>query len=186
MLQRVGAFFLDLLEVVVFAIAIFLFVYLLVLQPHKIKGSSMEPNFPDKEFLLTDKVSYRFNEPKRGDVVVFKAPGQKNDEFIKRIIGLPGEKVSIKNSEVYIDGKRLNEPYISLGLPTRGGAFLGENQEIVVAEETYFVLGDNREASSDSRVWGLVPEEDINGRAWVIYWPPPAVGLVPDVTYSFN
>lgn len=94
--QRLGSFFLDILQVVVFAVSIFLFVYLLILQPHKIKGASMEPNFHDGEFLLTDKLSYRFGNPGRGDVVVFKAPPDDHDEFIKRIIGLPGDLVMVK------------------------------------------------------------------------------------------
>src|SRR3989344_8914338 len=104
LIKRLTAFFLDILEVVVFAIAIFLFIYLLVLQPHKIKGSSMDPNFADGEFLLTDKVTYRFREPDRGDVIVFEAPGTNGDEFIKRILALPGEQVSLRNGKVYING----------------------------------------------------------------------------------
>src|SRR3989344_7510790 len=106
--RRLGAFFLDILEVVVFAVAIFLFLYLLVLQPHKIKGQSMEPNFADGEYLLTDKVTYRFSEPKRGDVVVFEAPGTNNEEFIKRIIGLPGEQISLKDGKVAINNQVLS------------------------------------------------------------------------------
>jgi len=109
MFRRLGAFFLDILEVIVFAVAIFLFIYLLVLQPHKIKGASMDPNFFDGEYLLTDKVTYRFGEPKRGDVIVFKAPTGNGDEFIKRIIGLPGEKVSVKSGKMYINEKVLEE-----------------------------------------------------------------------------
>src|SRR3989337_4243279 len=98
--RRLGAFFLDIIEVVVFAIAIFLFLYLLVLQPHKIKGASMEPNFPNGEYLLTDKVTYRFREPERGDVIVFEAPGTNGEEFIQRILGLPGDKVSLREGDV--------------------------------------------------------------------------------------
>ena len=90
LLKRLGAFFLDILQVIVFAVAIFLFIYLLVLQPHKIKGDSMQPNFPDGEYLLTDKVSYRLGDPKRGDVVVFEAPSTTGEEFIKRIIEFGG------------------------------------------------------------------------------------------------
>jgi signal peptidase I len=95
MLKKLGAFFLDIIEVVVFAVAIFLFVYLLILQPHKIKGDSMQPNFPDGEFLLADKITYRLREPKRGDVIVFQAPVAPDEEYIKRIIGLPGESVKV-------------------------------------------------------------------------------------------
>src|SRR3989304_8064339 len=110
MLKRIGIFFLDILEVIVFAIAIFLFVYLLLLQPHKIKGDSMQPNFPDGEYLLTDKVTYRFNQPERGDVVVFEAPTNNGDEFIKRIIATPGEKVSLRQGKIYINDILLDEP----------------------------------------------------------------------------
>ena len=178
MFKRLGAFFLDVLQVVVFAFAIFLFIYLLVLQPHKIKGSSMEPNFTDGEFLLTDKITYRFNEPKRGDVIVFKAPPDENDEFIKRIIGIPGDKIMVDNGFVYLNGVKLEEPYIGLLPITSSGVFLRENQEIAVPEGKYFVLGDNRRHSSDSRIWGFVTRIEITGRAWLIYWPPKKAGLV--------
>ena len=184
MLQRLGGFFLDILEVVVFAVAIFLFIYLLVLQPHKIKGTSMEPNFPNGEFLLTDKITYRFNDPQRGDVIVFEAPGTNGDEFIKRIIGLPSEKVSINENQIYINEKLLNESYIGSAVLTRPGNFLQDRQEVVVPNDNYFVLGDNREASSDSRTWGFVPKENITGRAWLIYWPLQNAGTIEKVQYS--
>jgi len=183
-LKRLGAFFLDITEVVVFAIAIFLFVYLLVLQPHKIKGASMEPNFPDGEYLLTDKVSYRFGEPQRGDVVVFEAPVANGEEYIKRIIGLPGERVSIKGNQIYINDEALVENYLPSQLPTKPGAFLEEGKEVVVPANHFLVLGDNRIASSDSRSWGFITKESISGRAWIIYWPPPEVGIVAKASYQ--
>lgn len=185
MQSKLGEFFLDMLEVVVFAIAIFLFIYLLVLQPHKIKGSSMEPNFPDREFLLTDKVKYRFSDPERGDVIVFKAPGTSGDEFIKRIIGLPGDKVSLQEGSVFINGKKLEETYLPKGVVTRGNAFLREGSEVTVPDKNLFVMGDNRDGSSDSRAWGYVPYKDIKGRAWVIYWPIEKMGTVQKPTYNF-
>src|SRR3989344_8717914 len=135
LVKRLTAFFLDILEVVVFAIAIFLFIYLLVLQPHKIKGQSMVPNFDDGEYLLTDKVTYRFREPKRGDVIVFEAPGANGEEFIKRIIGLPGEKVSISGGFVYINGKRLQENYLKSTLKTSEGNFMSEGEIVTVPED---------------------------------------------------
>ena len=184
MLRRLGAFFLDILEVIVFAIAIFLFIYLLVLQPHKIKGDSMQPNFPNGEYLLTDKVSYRFGEAERGDVVVFEPPGSEGEEYIKRIVGLPGEEISVKSGKVYINDALLVESYLSETLRTTGGAFLNENSKITVPPDKYFVLGDNRIASSDSRMWGFVEKDKITGRAWIIYWPPPNVGLVEAVSYG--
>ncbi|MBU0570163.1 signal peptidase I [Patescibacteria group bacterium] len=186
MLKRLGAFFLDVIEVVVFAIAIFLFMYLLVMQPHKIKGDSMQPNFPDGEYLLTDKVSYRFREPERGEVVVFEAPGANGDEFIKRIIALSGEKIMLKDKSVFINGQKLEEAYLSNSVLTKAGAFLEEGKEILVPEGSLIVFGDNRTASSDSRAWGFVAEEKITGRAWVTYWPPSEAGLIKEVVYSFN
>ncbi|MFZ5933043.1 MAG: signal peptidase I [Patescibacteria group bacterium] len=184
LLKRLGAFFLDIIEVIVFAVAIFLFVYLLILQPHKIKGASMDPNFPDGEYLLTDKVSYRFGEPKRGDVIVFKAPTNDGEEFIKRIIGLPSETVKLENSKIYINGKALEEPYIKSGVFTSGGSFLAEGKSVTVPEDEYLVLGDNRPHSSDSRAWGFVPKKKITGRAWLIYWPPKKAGLVAKAKYN--
>lgn len=185
MLKKLSGFFLDVLEVVVFAIAIFLFVYLLVLQPHKIKGSSMEPNFPDGEYLLTDKLSYRFREPKRGEVVVFEAPGTRGDEFIKRIIGLSGEIIVIKNNDIFINGEKLEEDYLSGAVLTKSGNFLKEDSAVTIPFGQYLVLGDNRPFSSDSRTWGFIEKSDITGRAWVIYWPPPSVGLVEAASYNF-
>ncbi len=184
LLKRLGAFFLDILEIIVFAIAFFLFLYLLVFQPHKIKGSSMDPNFKDAEYLLTDKVSYRFNEPKRGDVIVFKAPGLEGEEFIKRIIGLPGEQISISQNKIYINGETLNEEYISSDKYTGSGAFLEEGKTILIPEDNYFVMGDNRPHSSDSRSWGFVPKNDISGKAWFVYWPISNLGTVEGINYN--
>jgi signal peptidase I len=184
MLRRLGEFFLDIIQVIVFAMAIFLFVYLLILQPHKIKGASMSPNYPDGEYLLTDKVTYRFKEPSRGDIIVFKAPTGNGEEFIKRIIGLPGERISIKNGTIYINNQKLEEPYITKDIKTNGGAFLPEGEEVVVPEGKYFVVGDNRLHSSDSRIWGFVPKEKITGRAWLIYWPLNKAGLVEKIQYN--
>ncbi len=183
LLKRLGAFFLDIIEVVVFAIAIFLFIYLLVMQPHRIKGSSMEPNFHDGEYLLSDKISYRLHEPTRGDVIVFEAPGANGDEFIKRIIGTPGDKVAVKTGKVYVNEKQLSEAYIADTVNTTAGAFLKENTEVTVPDNYYFVLGDNRPFSSDSRAWGLVAKSKITGKAWFVYWPPEQFGTVHAAQY---
>lgn len=184
--RRLRAFFLDILEVVVFAIAIFLFIYLLVLQPHKIKGASMEPNLPDGEYLLTDKVTYRIREPQRGDVIVFKAPTDQGEEFIKRIIATPEESVALKEGKILIDGQALFEPYLLQGVATSPGLFLKDEEAVQVPPDNYLVLGDNRPFSSDSRTWGFVSKDKITGRAWLIYWPLSEVGVVEEVVYSFN
>jgi len=184
MLRRLGSFFLDILQVVVFAVAIFLFVYLLVMQPHKIKGNSMEPNYHNAQYLLTDKVSYRFGEPQRGDVVVFKAPPDDKDEFIKRIIGLPGDEVALKQGNFYINGQLLGESYLPASQITLGGQFLQEGATIKVAENSYFVVGDNRDHSFDSRAWGVITKSKITGRAWFLYWPPDSVGVIRKTNYN--
>jgi signal peptidase I len=184
MLRKLGAFFLDILEVIVFAVAIFLFIYLLVLQPHKIKGASMEPNFPNGEYLLTDKVTYRFREPQRGDVVVFEAPSANGEEFIKRIIAVPGESISVRDGHVFINNQQLSEPYLAKSVQSNPGAFLSEEENAKVPQEQYFVMGDNRPSSSDSRSWGFISKSDITGKAWLIYWPPQKMGIIDKVEYS--
>ena len=183
MFKRLGAFFLDILEVIVFAVGIFFFVYLLIMRPHKIKGQSMMPNFPDAEYLLTEKVSYYLHKPQRGDVVVFTPPVSELDEFIKRIVALPGERIMIKSGEVYVNGNLLKETYIPDDFNTYEGSFLSEGVEYTVPEGKFFVMGDNREHSSDSRYWGPVTPKEISGRAWVIYWPPKLAGSVKNPNY---
>lgn len=183
MLQRLGAFFLDIIQVVIFAGAIFLILYLLVMQPHKIKGASMEPNFHDGEYLLTDKISYRFSDPHRGDVIIFKAPGTSGDDFIKRIIGLSGETVSVNNGRVYVNDSVLDEKYLPPSFSTGPGLFLSEGTKLIVPKGEYFVLGDNRNHSADSRSFGFIERTSIIGRAWFLYWPLSNLGLVKRVSY---
>lgn len=186
MFKKLGSFFIDIIEVIVFAVGIFFFVYLLIMRPHKIDGQSMMPNFPDAEYLLTEKVTYYFRNPQRGDVVVFTPPVTNLDEYIKRVIAMPGETVMVKNCHVYINDKKLIEPYLADTLCTGGGTFLQENQEYQVPEGEYFVMGDNRPNSSDSRYWGPITKNVMSGRAWVIYWPARLVGSVPVPNYSFS
>lgn len=183
LLRRLGSFLLEIIQVLVFAISIFLFLYLLVLQPHKIKGESMEPNFHNNEYLLTDKLTYRFNAPRRGDVVVFKAPPDDSDEFIKRIIGLPGEEVYVQNGSIYANGEKIDEKYLPDSFYTRPGKFSTEGLHIVIPSDSYFVLGDNRDHSYDSRNFGLITKDKITGRAWFVYWPPSKAGVVQHPAY---
>lgn len=185
MIKRLGAFFLDIFEVIVFAIGIFFFIYLLVMRPHKIDGESMMPNFINGEYLLTEKVSYYFRDPGRGDVVVFTPPVTNLDEYIKRVIALPGETVMVKDGKVYINGKVLDEPYIANSVYTNGGSFLSEGQSYKVPEGEFFVMGDNRGNSSDSRYWGPITKKVISGRAWIVYWPINLAGSVASPSYSW-
>lgn len=182
--RRLGAFFLDILQVLVFAVSIFLFVYLLLVQPHKIKGNSMDPNFHNGQFLLTDKVTYRFGEPQRGDVVVFKAPPDDAQEFIKRIIGLPGDTVKVEGGRVYLNDALLDELYLEDSVLTRPGNFSQEGQTITVPESKYYVMGDNRNHSFDSRNFGPVDKSKITGRAWLLYWPLNEAGIIKQGEYS--
>lgn len=193
----------DILEVIVFAVGIFFFVYLLIMRPHKIKGQSMSPNYPDSEYLLTEKVTYYLRSPQRGDIVVLAPPSSAEndtgvtcgfapktnapvlDEFIKRIIAVPGEKVMVSGGHVYINGKILDEAYMH-GVPTSSGTFLCEGREYTVPAGEYIVMGDNRPNSSDSRYWGPITKSEITGRAWIIYWPINLVGVVPTPSYSFE
>lgn len=181
MVKKLGAFFLDILEVFVLAIGIFLVVYLLVLRPHQIKGASMFPNFKDGEYLLTEKITYYRQDPQRGDVVVFKPPIS-DDEFIKRVIGLPGETISLKNGKFTIDGDVLKEDYIKV--ETNGSNFLSEGEEYIIPDGQYFVVGDNRPQSSDSRTWGPIAKKAITGKAWLVYWPVNLAGMVQAPSYK--
>lgn len=180
-LRSLGEFLLDFIEIIVISLAFFVVVYIFLFQPHQVKGSSMLPNFNNGEYLLTNKITYRINKPQKGDIVVFKAPKNEDYDYIKRIIALPGERVKISNGFVYINNQLLDEAdYLLLtekGTPA--GQFLKEGEEIVVPRDSYFVLGDNRRHSSDSRDWGFVPLENIVGLAWFRYWPPNKLGLLP-------
>ena len=145
----------------------------------------MTPNFPDGEYLLTDKVTYRFYEPKRGDVIVFETPtSTTGEEFIKRIIGLPGDSVSVQNGRIYINTQLLDEKYLTSDIITSPGAFLAEGQSVIVIKDKYLVLGDNRQHSSDSRSWGFVDKDKITGRAWLVYWPLSKAGTIIRPEYN--
>jgi signal peptidase I len=181
--KKLGTIFLDILETVVIALAIFVIIYLFLFQPHQVRGNSMYPNFHDADYLLTDKISYRLNEPKKGDVVIFVAPKNEEYDYIKRIVALPGEEVSINESDqVLVNNQIINEPFLAGDIKTYGGNFLEIGKTITVPEDQYFVLGDNRSHSSDSRDWGFVPKENLVGKAWFRYWPLERMGLVDRIS----
>lgn len=142
-----------------------------VAQSFLVEGSSMEPSFHDGQRLMVEKVSYRFGEPKRGDVVVFRYPSDPRRKFIKRIIGLPGDEITIKNGFLHINGQRLEEDYING--PTYGTYSAPTFGPVLVPDGHYFVLGDNRRNSDDSRYpdVGFVPRKNLVGRARFVYWP---------------
>jgi len=176
--QGIGAHIVDFIQTLVVFGAIFAIIYLFIAQPHKVSGTSMVPTFHHGDYILTDKISYRFNKPKRGDVIVLKNPRDESQDFIKRIIGLPGDTVRVENDRVYVNGNLLEEKYLPAGRPTAAGSFFHEGEDIKVAQDHYIVFGDNREHSSDSREWGPITSEEIIGRVFFRYWPLNSFGII--------
>lgn len=176
--EKIGRFFLDAFETIVLSLAIFVVIYFFVASPHQVKGLSMYPTFNDKELILTDKVSYRLHPPERSDVIVFKAPTNPDYDYIKRIIGLPGDKVKILDNKVFINGSPISEPYLPSDTQTTGGVYLPEGKEITVPQDELFVMGDNRTGSSDSRAWGFVKISEIIGKVFLRYYPFNKFGMV--------
>lgn len=175
------AFFFDILQTIVLAAAMFVIVYLFIAQPHIVKGTSMEPNFLNGDYILTEKISYKFGDPQRGDVLVFEAPNRPNADYIKRVIALPGETFKVKGGHVYVNGAILDETYEPN--TTNPGQYVKEDQEITVPENTYIVLGDNRPHSSDSREFGPISKDTIVGRAIVRYWPFSRFTRIKKISY---
>ena len=175
-------FLIDFLETVVITLAIAIVIYIFIASPHVVVGESMMPNFVNGEYLLTNKLIYTYSKPQRGQVIIFQHTP--TEEYIKRVIGLPGNTVELRNGSVYINGKRLSESaYIPKNVHTFGMAYLANNVPLKIPKGDYFVMGDNRMNSSDSREWGLVPYSEIRGEAWFVYWPLSKFGFVPTMHY---
>jgi signal peptidase I len=187
----------ELLQTIVLTLAIFLGVRSIV-QNFRVEGASMEPTLQTSQYLLISKASYfhiegtpldkflptnhegstdyLFGGPQRGDVVVFRAPTQPDKDFIKRIIGLPGDTILVKNGQVIVNGQPLDEPFIHYQA-TYTYPFDGQPKQ--VPDGNYFVLGDNRPNSSDSHLGWFVPVDNLIGKAWISYWPPENWGIMP-------
>jgi len=183
-IKRAVAAFFDFLQGIVVVLAILVMIYLYLVSPQEINGASMEPNFHNGEYILTNKILYKFRDPVRGDVVIFKSPKNKEIDYIKRIIGLPGDIVKLENNALYVNGQKVEEPYLEPGVTIFGGSYLAEGQEIVVPPGEYFVAGDNRPHSSDSREFGPIPLEDFIGVAFLRYFPFDRFGALPHPTYE--
>ncbi len=174
-------FLVDILQSIVIAIFVCIVVYLFIATPNQVYGDSMEPNFSDGELLLTNRVVQWFGATDfgqsvgvnyaRGDVIVFQKPGAK--DFIKRIIGMPGEKISIVEGKIYIDGQELSEEYIPPEIRTNAGSFLMEGDEVLIPDGNFFAMGDNRNNSQDSRYTevGFISRDWIKGKVILRYWP---------------
>lgn len=159
----------DILETLILAIVLFFGINAISARV-RVDGLSMQPTLADGEFILVNKMSYEWGEIERGDIIVFHFPLNMEEELIKRVIGLPGDKVVIRDNQVFVNDQLLNEPYISQA-PVYSG-------EWFVTEGNIFVLGDNRNNSNDSKDWGLLPIENVVGKASVIYWPPPMWNII--------
>lgn len=181
--SEVWAFIWETVKLVAISLAIIIPIRYYLVQPFFVKGASMENNFHDGDYLLIDEISYRFENPSRGDVIVFRYPENPSQFFIKRIIGLPGETIEIKNNSVVIyngeftKGLTLEEDYLSSGQRT-DGTFL-----VKLEGNEYYVLGDNRLQSSDSRRWGTLDRKFITGRAFFRLWPLNNITKVSAVNY---
>lgn len=171
-LKKIYYLLFDLVQTLVIAGAIFVVIYAFLFRPYQVNGHSMDPTFQNGEYVLTNLITLRLGPLKRGDIVVFVAPPDKEKDYIKRIIGLPGDKVKLLNGSVYLNGQKLDQlSFLSSEVRTNGGSFLSDGDEVVVPEEQYFVMGDNREFSSDSREWGFVTKNAIIGKSFFVYWP---------------
>ena len=173
----------EFLRILLVALAIVIPVRYFIAQPFIVKGASMEPAYEERDYLVIDELSYYFREPARGEVVVFRFPDDPSEFFIKRVIGLPGETVIIENGEVFISSgeaskpRRLEERYLADELETSGRITQ------VLEPDEYFVLGDNRAYSKDSRSWGILPQKNITGRVLIRVWPARTAGFAVAPAY---
>lgn len=173
----------EIVETIILTLLIFL-VLRFAVQNYRVDGQSMEPSLHDQEYILVDKAAYLFHPPERGDVIVFEYPRDTQIDYIKRIIAIPGDTISVVGQTVTVDGVTLNEPYIN-----KNDLFnpFPPFRNLIVGSGDYFVMGDNRGNSSDSREWGFVPRQNIIGKAALTYWPfgENNFGLLPDFSSVF-
>ena len=183
-LRTAGAFIWDLVKILIIALVIIVPFRMFIAEPFVVSGSSMLPTYHNHDYLIVDRVSYLTGTPKRGDVIVLLYPKDTSQFFIKRIIGLPGDTVTVQSGYVtitdsqYPNGFRLPESYLPNQEETFGGTV-----PIHLGSDEYFVLGDNRTASSDSRVWGILPRNDIVGKVWARVYPFSDAGFFHTPTY---
>jgi len=154
----------ELLETVISAGIIAFIIITFIGQVTVVRGASMEPTLHDNERLVANKIIYRFQSPERNEIVIFRPPIGVKRNYIKRIIGIPGDKIEIVKGEVYLNDKKLEESYVK-------NRSYESMPPAIVPDNSFFVLGDNRPNSSDSRYWGFVPRKNVVGRAWVVFWP---------------
>ncbi len=180
--KKIIDFVMDVLETITFVGSIFIVIYLFIMQPNQVKGSSMEPGLTNGDYIFTSKITYKFRPIERGDIIVFKAPPPTSPdiEYIKRVVGLPGDRVMIKNSNVYVNDILLNEAYIYAKTNVIQDGFLKEGEEYTVPSDKLIVFGDNRPRSSDSREFGAIRISTIIGQVFYRYFPFNKIGSITD------
>jgi len=175
--QKKSYAFVEIVKFLILSAIIVIPIRIFIAEPFIVSGSSMDPTFEHGEYLIVDELTYHFEKPKRGDVVIFKYPAEPSKYFIKRIVGLPQERVAIKSGEIFIyntewpDGRRLDEPYLK--------DHDNSQTDLTLSEDEYYVLGDNRSHSFDSRAWGPVPEKNIIGKPFIRLFPVTEIKLFP-------
>ena len=180
-------FVFELVKIVIISLVIIIPIRYFLIQPFYVKGASMEPSFYDHEYLIIDEITYRLNEPKRGDIIVFRYPRNPQEFFIKRVIALPGEKVQIKDGVVYVsnddnpNGFILDESYLGDGVKT----YSMSDDLVHVGKNEYFVLGDNRNSSKDSRSFGTVNKSFLMGKVWLRGWPFDRINIFRSHEYQY-
>lgn len=185
---KLGSVLYEIVETVLLAVVIWLVVNFATAR-YVVEGQSMEPNLHTGQFLIVSRLHYMqigesisFGDPQRGDIVVFDFPGNPSDDYVKRVIGLPGESVTIDEAgQVFINGQLIDEPYLA---PEQTQPYRGRVGTWTVPMDSYFVLGDNRNSSDDSRRWNELEETYIVGKAWLSYWPPQHWGVIPHYDYA--
>ena len=181
-IKEIFIFLWELVKIIVISLVIIIPVRYFLIQPFYVKGASMDPNFEDHQYLIIDEITYRFRNPERGEVVVFRFPLRPQEFYIKRIIGLPNEQVRVENNKIFIyshkypDGLELKETYLPPGIS------IGDDKTVQLSDSEYYVMGDNRSESYDSRAFGAVHKRFITGRVFFrgwpfdkmkVYWQPP-------------
>ena len=178
-LRKIYNFLIDTIQTLLLVFAVFLVIYVFLFRPFRVSGNSMDPTFFDKQYILTNIISLKFSKPRVGDVVVFKAPIDPEKDYIKRVIGTPNDTILLKDGDLYVNGKLLDQSrFLKAPVKTYGGSFLREGESVTVPPDSYFVMGDNRSGSSDSREWGFVPIKSIIGKSFFVYWPLDKMQLV--------
>jgi signal peptidase I len=176
---KTGSALRELLETLILTVVTYLLVRTFLFETYRVVGQSMDQTLEQDQRLIVSKLSYRLHEPQRGDIIVFHDPQEPSRNLIKRIIGLPGEILEIRSGQVFINGQPIDEPYL-------GSTSTRSEPQIAIPDGYYFVMGDNRNNSSDSRSWGVLDTNRIVGKAAFTYWPVRLWGSAPHETYGIE